>query len=259
MLEIQELKDVGDPIALQLESMLAYQSRHEPTESPFSASEILAACDQQSSSLLANDLHELASALRWDAASRHYFLGDYRIGKCLSVNSMGATYHSHDLKLDRDVVLLLAYPRITADSTSKIRIVESSRAVARLFHTNVAAILGVVETEQITMVLRQWVPGESLTLWHRTRRSSSVDAVTVIGCGIANGLDAIHREQVLHGDLKPANIILRKGQLDPVIIDFGTATWITPNQESIWMGGTHHRIPFGIAGIKHSLLVSQNR
>jgi eukaryotic-like serine/threonine-protein kinase len=236
--ELQSLRNAGDPLAVQLEGMLLQHRRQDPTESPFSVDEILGACEDQNALRLAVDMRELSQRLRWDAKKHAFRLGQYLLRSCLSVSSLGATYQAHDEELARDVVVLLAFPRWNDEPLVLGRMLASARAVARIFHPGIATILGTVRIEGISAVVRQWIPGESLEVWAPARGGLSLQEIVFIGRGIAQGLHVLHEEQVLHGDLKPANIIMRSGQLDPVITDFGTAFWLNSGEKNLWQGGT---------------------
>lgn len=236
--ELDTLRRSGDPLALQLEGMLIYHQHQNPTESLFSVQELLTVVQSELPWRIAADLRELSSRLRWDPGSRSFQLGHFSFFGCLSVSAIGATYHARDLELDRDVVLLLLYPRWSSNHEVQQRSLDACRTVAKIFDPHVAAILGTMNIEGIFAVVRQWIPGMNLDQCLARLAPLSMEQLLLIARGIASGLHSIHEEKVLHGDLKPANIILRKDTLHPVITDFGTATWISPTDSTKWHGGT---------------------
>jgi serine/threonine protein kinase len=236
--ELQSLRKSGDPLAMQLEGMLIYHQHQSPTESLFSVEELMTAVKEELPWKIASDLRELSRRLRWDPRIGCFQLGHFSLMDCLSVSSIGATYHAHDQSLERDVVLLLLFPRWSENREVRQRSLDASRAVAKIFDTHVATILGSLELEGIFAIVRQWIPGKSLDQWLSNCDSISLEQILCIVRGIASGLQSIHDEKVLHGDLKPANIILRKQTLHPVITDFGTATWISSDESTKWHGGT---------------------
>jgi serine/threonine protein kinase len=235
---LASLRKSGDRLALQLEGMLIYHQNQSPTESLFSVDELLDLVKGELPWRIAADLRELSSRLRWDPGSRSFQLGHFSFFGCLSVSAIGATYHARDQELDRDVVLLLLYPRWSNNHEVQQRSLDASRAVAKIFDPHVAAILGTMNIEGVFAVVRQWIPGMNLDQYLARLAAISMDQLLFIGRGIASGLHSIHEEKVLHGDLKPANIILRKDSLHPVITDFGTTTWVASNESTKWHGGT---------------------
>jgi serine/threonine protein kinase len=236
--KLDSLRDAGDAMALPLEGLLLCHRRQDPTASPFSIDEILRSCDAPQPFRLATDLRDLSQRMQWDEKRRCFRLGQYSLQQCLSVSAVGATYCAHDENLDRDVVILLAFPRWNKKPSILKRMLDSSRAVAKIFHPNVAAILGTLQCGDVSAVVRQWIPGQNLEEWIENRPNVSFSDLAVIGGGIAHGIQAIHNQGVLHGDLKPANIILRDSEIHPVITDFGTAHGIEPDGISEWHGGT---------------------
>lgn len=235
---LEQLRHSGDPLALQLEGMLIYHRNQSPTESLFSVDELLDLVKTELPWKLASDLREVSRKLTWESRSRCFHLGQFSLLGCLSVSAIGVTYHAHDQELDRDVVLLLLFPRWGEDSQIQRRSLDASRAVAKIFDPHVAAILGTVKLDGIFAVVRQWIPGMNLDQWLAGRAPMQMHHMVLIGRGIARGLRSLHDENVLHGDLKPANIILRQDSIHPVITDFGTATWISPDDLTKWHGGT---------------------
>ncbi|MBM3967264.1 MAG: hypothetical protein FJ308_19705, partial [Planctomycetes bacterium] len=236
--QLDELRSSGDSMALELEGLLAYSRNDNSTEMPFSLHEILDACEDQGSVRLASDLRELASKLVWDSELRGFRISNFVLRRSLSVSALGATYLAYDEPLDREVVILLAFPRWGSNPAVKNRMLESARAVAKIANPHVAAILGTTELDGQVAILRQWIPGTSLATSIGSKEAPGFRDTVLLGIGIARGLQAIHDERVIHGDLKPSNIILRGDRWHPVITDFGTATWIATDGKSSWQGGT---------------------
>ncbi|MEY4567733.1 MAG: Serine/threonine-protein kinase PknB [Planctomycetota bacterium] len=192
----------------------------------------------------ASDLRELVSCFRWDHESHHFFAGSYRIGKCLSFNSLGATYFAEDRTLGRNAVLFFPYLRSLASTNYRDNFLNSTKIISRIFHPNVATIFGIVEEGKLLGVSRQWIPGEDLESWLGKRGPLTPAQIALLIQRLAEGLSAIHDAKALHGDLKPANVIIPFGDsLTPVITDFGTlfARHIKGNTflgSSVWQGGT---------------------
>jgi len=235
--ELDALRSSGDSMVLELEGLLAHSRNENATEMPFSLNEILDACEDQGSMRLATDLRELARKMVWDSNVRGFRISNYILRRSLSVSALGATYLAYEEPLDRDVVILLAFPRWGSNPAVKKRMLESARAVAKIANTHVAAILGTTELDGQVAILRQWIPGTSLATAIGKRESLSLQGICELGAGIAKGLQAIHEERVIHGDLKPSNVILRGEHWHPVITDFGTATWMAADGGSNWQGG----------------------
>jgi serine/threonine protein kinase len=236
--ELQHLRERGDPIALQLEGMLLLHRNQNPTQSLFTIDDLVGMVESELPWKLARDLRDLSTRLVWDDRKGCFRIGHFAILECLSVSSIGATYHAHDQQLDRDVALLLVFPRWSQQPEIQRRCLDASRAVAKIFHPHVAAILGTLHVEDVFVVVRQWIPGMNLDRWVGRREGATLEEIALLGQRIAFGLQSIHEQRVLHGDLKPSNIIIREDSLHPVITDFGTATWISTGEGTLWQGGT---------------------
>jgi serine/threonine protein kinase/formylglycine-generating enzyme required for sulfatase activity len=131
---------------------------------------------------------------------------------------MGEVYLGHDRLLDRPVAikfLLAAEP----DAEQRRHILAEARAAARLQHPNVVTVYRVGEIDDRPYLVSEFVHGQTLACmpvplpWQR---------VLELGIGVARGLAAAHRSGVLHGDIKPVNVILtEEGQIK--LLDFGLA------------------------------------
>ena len=252
--ELQSLRQKQEPLILHLECLLASARKHTTTTSAFVINDLVHAAELANNAESVTDsLSRLSQELNLDQEYGCYRVGDFLLKRCLSVSKLGITYHAHDIVLDRDVVVLLAMPQWRSSSILRGRLVESARVVAKLFHPNVASILGTMEVDGQFVILRQWIPGASLQDVLIQRGAFDLEKAVSLGQCISLGLEAIHQNDVLHGDLKPANIILREGEATPVITDFGTSLWLGGPNEPAWKGGTPGYIaPEILSGAKSS-------
>ena len=247
--KLDELRTSGSPFVAQLESLLGDQDRTEySTDSMLGQlgdrlplqQWLQAPIDSNPASRSPSDLRDLVGLFRWDQASKQFYAGDYRIGKCLAFNSHSATYFAEDSVLGRRAVITFAFPRYLNLGNNREQFLDSAKIVSDIAHPNVATIFGVVRQGTLLGIARQWIPGHDLAQWLRNTQTLSIATIAIVIQRIAEGLSAIHQWGALHGDLKPANIIMRGDQAVPVITDFGTVFRMDPadiNSQS-WRGGT---------------------
>jgi serine/threonine protein kinase len=248
---LHQLRESNESLADSLMELLAAEKEREVSESLFrprldkeSYKRWLQLSAKSRTSAGASDLRELVNCFRWDQESHYFFAGSYRIGKCLSFSSLGATYFAEDRTLGRNAVLFFPYLRSLASSSYRDSFLNSTKIISKIFHPNVATIFGLVEEGSLLGVSRQWIPGEDLGAWLGSRDSLTPSQIALITQRLAEGLAAIHDANALHGDLKPANVIMPPGEsITPVIIDFGTLFARHMKGEaqlgsSAWQGGT---------------------
>lgn len=248
---LHQLRESNESLADSLVELLAAEKEREVSESLFrprldkeSYKRWLQSSAKNRTSVGASDLRELVNCFRWDPESHYFFVGSYRIGKCLSFSSLGATYFAEDRTLGRNAVLFFPYLRSIASASYRDSFLSSTKIISRIFHPNVATIFGLVEEGSLIGVARQWVPGEDLGAWLARRGSLTPSQIALLIQRLAEGLVAIHEANALHGDLKPANVIVPPGEsMTPVIIDFGTlfARHMKGGPtlgSSAWQGGT---------------------
>ena len=145
-------------------------------------------------------------------------LGPYRIDAVLGRGSFGTVYRAHDLTLERVVALKVIRP---GGSVRPEALLVEARAAAALTHPNVCIIHAVDSSLGPPMIVMEYVDGEPLS---RILQEARLPAKQVIPLGrqIALGMAAAHAQGVVHGDLKPANILVTAAGIAK-IVDFGMA------------------------------------
>ncbi|NIO29826.1 MAG: protein kinase [Candidatus Latescibacteria bacterium] len=146
----------------------------------------------------------------------------YKILEKLGQGGMGDVYRARDTALDRDVALKFLPSDLTRDPAAKARFIREAQAASALDHPNVSTIHEIDETEDGQLfIAMSCYEGESL----RERISRGplplIDAVN-IAVQTAQGLSAAHQKDIVHRDIKTANVFLTSSGLVK-ILDFGLA------------------------------------
>ncbi len=148
-------------------------------------------------------------------------LGHYRILEKLGAGGMGVVYRAHDERLDRDVALKLLPADTFEDSIARGRLLREARAAAALSHPSICTIHEVGEADGPAYIAMEFVEGRPLSdVTHR--RALTTDEVLRYGIQIADALAHAHARQVVHRDLKSANVMVSSdGRVK--VLDFGLA------------------------------------
>ncbi len=135
-------------------------------------------------------------------------LGHFRVGERLGSGAMAAVYRAHDLILERDVALKVLLPG--ADDVVRARFRQEARTVSVLDHPHIVHTLQVGQTDGITYIAMELIEGTNLSdLLGEHGRLSVADSCRLLE-PVARALAYAHRQQVVHRDVKPSNILLRR-------------------------------------------------
>jgi eukaryotic-like serine/threonine-protein kinase len=146
--------------------------------------------------------------------------GQFRIVERIGAGGMATVFKAHQPVLDRYVAVKVLPDYHARDPIFKERFLREARSVAKLDHPNIVQIYLFGEEENITYIVMQYVDGG--TLKDKLKQNgalSSADALKFV-IQAAEGLGAAHEHGIIHRDVKPANMLLRKdGHL--LLSDFG--------------------------------------
>src|SRR5262245_41575770 len=154
-------------------------------------------------------------------------LGRYEIQEELGAGGMGVVYRARDTRLERLVALKALSPDKVVDSERTNRFEREAKAASALNHPNIITIYEIDKVPDgrnfITMEL---VEGE--TLRSLARQPLTLDSVARIGRQVAEGLAVAHAAGIVHGDVKPENIMVRRDGYVK-LLDFGLARLLEPD------------------------------
>ncbi|HSO98246.1 MAG TPA: serine/threonine-protein kinase [Solirubrobacteraceae bacterium] len=136
-------------------------------------------------------------------------LDRYRTVKTLGSGGMATVVLAEDERLGRQVALKRLS---TEDIRGVSRLRREALLGASISHPNLVAIYDVVNVEDDGLfIVMEYVPGETLgERLAREGRPTPVEALRILD-GVAAGLDTIHRQGIVHRDVKPPNILLGPG------------------------------------------------
>ncbi|WP_068250027.1 serine/threonine-protein kinase [Janibacter corallicola] len=156
-----------------------------------------------------------------DETSRELIAGRYEVVRQIGRGSGGAVWLAQDSLLGRHVAIkqIGAFPGESEADTR--RAIREARQAAALNHPNVVAVYDVVEYDEVPWLVMEYVDGPTLASAIRERGPMAQVGVADLGAQLAAALSASHRAGVVHGDIKPSNVLIGQGR--PKISDFGIA------------------------------------
>src|SRR6202162_6572063 len=143
-------------------------------------------------------------------------IGPYGVLAPLGKGGMGEVYRARDTSLKRDVALKVLPIAFAKDPERMARFQREAEVLASLNHPNIAAIYGVIESDNTRALVMELVEGETL------KGPLPIDTALNYAQQIVSALEAAHEKGITHRDLKPANIMITPAGVVKVL-DFGLA------------------------------------
>src|ERR1700680_1266847 len=158
----------------------------------------------------------------------HYQLVKGNDGKPVELGrgAMGVTYKAFDVDLHCVVTLKVISERYLGDDSARVRFLREARASAKVRHSNVASVFHLGRTGQNYFYAMEFVAGETLENLIKRSGRLEVKLALEIATQVAAGLAAVHKQKLVHRDIKPGNIMVSVEEGSTVtakIIDLGLA------------------------------------
>jgi eukaryotic-like serine/threonine-protein kinase len=134
--------------------------------------------------------------------------GRYRLQAKLGSGGMSTVYLARDTTLDRDVAVKVMHREMSEQADQLERFRQEARAVAKLSHPNVVAVIDAGEDGGHPYIVFEYVEGE--TLKQRISRIGALDTQEALAYAIeiARGLTVAHARKMVHRDIKPQNVLI---------------------------------------------------
>ena len=168
--------------------------------------------------------------------------GKYEIVKVLGQGGFGITYLATHSILEKQVAIKEFFPKDFCDRDSdtshitlgtsssselvgklRVKFVKEAKNIAKLSHPNIVPIQDIFEENNTAYYLMDYIEGESLGDIIKRDGALSEDRALNYIRQIAYAIDYMHSRSMNHLDIKPGNIMIRKSDDMPILIDFGTS------------------------------------
>jgi serine/threonine protein kinase len=156
-------------------------------------------------------------------------LGNYRVLRLLGKGGMAYVFLAEDVSLRRRVALKVMKPELGNDPSAAQRFLREARTAAAIKHDHLVTVFQVGQQGGVVYLAMECLRGETLDAPLERGEKLSAAKIARLGREMALGLDAIHRQGLIHRDIKPNNIWLEDrsadGETDERVklLDFGLA------------------------------------
>ncbi len=149
-------------------------------------------------------------------------VGTARIVRQVGRGGMGVVYEAFQDGLDRPVAVKILDTKLLRSKEVVERFRREGRAYARLRHEAIVAVHDLVERDDGLYLVTDLVDGADLARVVATGGALPPDCAAIVGARVAEALDYVHFNALLHRDVKPANVMVsRDGEVK--LMDFGIA------------------------------------
>ncbi|MFV2030997.1 MAG: protein kinase [Gammaproteobacteria bacterium] len=158
--------------------------------------------------------------------SRPTKIAKYEIKRRIGRGSMGAVYEAYDPFVQRTVAIKVAHSQEEMDTVVEQKVREAFfsevYSAGRMHHPSVVGVYDAGQEDDYNYIVMEFVDGETLQEYVTGKNTLSYNQVVDVIYQCAKGLNYVHRQGVIHRDLKPGNIMLSSdGEVK--IMDFSIA------------------------------------
>ncbi len=160
-------------------------------------------------------------------------LDHYLLREPLGEGGMGVVYRARDEHLHRDVALKIIRRDLLRDDTTAAQFVREARAAARLNHPHIVHVYAIGDLRGDPYIVMELLTRIRLDTLMADGKPLPELLLLYTAYDMARALDSARRAGVVHGDIKPANVLYNEhGQAK--LIDFGLATFFQERRGEMW-------------------------
>ncbi len=160
----------------------------------------------------------------------------YDILKPIGIGGMATAYLAVQTSLQRRVVLKVLHSTDATTEENVERFIKEGHILASLNHPNIITIHDIGTADKLVYLSMEFVEGGDLKDRISKGALPPAEALSIVKA-IAAGLNAAHKNGVIHRDVKPANILFRKDGT-PLLTDFGIAKKLSASVDELTRTGT---------------------
>ncbi len=176
--------------------------------------------------------------------------GRYQIVKRIGQGGMGKVYEVQHIHLSRRFALKIISNQVAETDEARELFYREARFASAMSHPNITAVVDFGEDEKVGMfMIMEFVDGEPLNKVLFREKKLDVRKACEIILQVAEALHYIHRQNVVHCDIKTENILIGEEEQDgkrrkmfAKLLDFGLARSLVASRASTSLSGTPHYV-----------------
>ncbi|GAB6137429.1 Stk1 family PASTA domain-containing Ser/Thr kinase [Halanaerobaculum tunisiense] len=178
----------------------------------------------------------------------------YELIEKIGAGGMAIVYLGKDRLLDRRVAIKILQPQFVDNEKAVARFDHEAKAIASLSHPNIVNIFDIGQEDNLHYIVMEYITGQDLKEVLNKEKPLQLSRALEIAQGACRALIKAHRNNIVHCDVKPHNILLTAGD-NVKVTDFGIAQAVTNatlNQTNSILGSAPYLSPEQAAGEKVS-------
>ena len=153
-------------------------------------------------------------------------IGKYQIRSALGEGAMGVVYEGFDPDIERRVAIKILHPHLIENKNGSEfleRFKREAKSAARCTHPNIVTVLEYGQDGDTPFIVMEFVEGFSLEEIVKKGQGIPLRKSLSIISQLLNALHAAHQLQIIHRDIKAANVMILKDSGSVKLADFGIA------------------------------------
>jgi serine/threonine protein kinase len=151
------------------------------------------------------------------------FPGEFRVERLAGAGAFGSVFLAHDLQLDRPVALKALRTQGPGRARALALLQHEARLLAAVRHANIVQVYACRQAAGEHYLVLQDVAGGSLGARVETGGPLPWHLAARYVADVAEGLRVVHRQGIVHRDVKPANILWDPEKEEALLTDFGVS------------------------------------
>jgi len=197
-----------------------------------------------------NESESCVPTKKSSGANKAWKIGDFDVGKALGKGRFGHVYCARETKSGYVVALKIMFKNQIKDANLQHQVRREVEIQSHIKHKNICRLYGYFHDDRRVYIILEFCKnGNLFTKLKEVKKFESIEAARYVR-EIAEGLDYIHKLNVIHRDLKPENVLLGRNN-EVKLADFGWCVFTPQSRRQTFCGTMDYLSPEMLNGVSH--------